>query len=181
MASITERLKSAIQNFMRSPEYAQKNSKMRARYFAEEYEPALSRIALLDLLERNFRAEERRQVQAAEGQGEREEEAQLQLLGPDFAALFVSPRERLPLKNGKKKQLVLMTAAEFDESADALWREAKKGAAEDTSKARLRAKYLHDLARAMRRQGDRKLIFLDFAKLRATGIEPGANASSGTA
>lgn len=180
---LAQQFKEAVNNWMRSPENSGKFSgKTRARMIIDEAEPKLARLFLLEYTERLCRGLERAVIRGQDTGGH-EEEVQMRLLGPDFAALFVSVRERLPLKSGKKKQFALMTAAEIDESADAIWREAKKGAAQNIEKAEARATYLRELAREMRTEGSaaRKLIFRDFAKLRTAGVEVAGKAKAGTA
>lgn len=184
-STVAQQFKNAIQNWMHSPDYREKKGrnfgvKIRARVIIDDAEPKLARLFLLEATERICRALERAEERGGEEVGERDE-AQLKLLGPGFAELFVSIRERLPLKSGRKKQFALMTATEFDESADAIWSQAKKGAAKNIEKAEQRAKYLHDLARQMRPHAasDPGLTFRDFAKLPAAGSEASEQSRAG--
>lgn len=169
MQTITERFRAAIQNFMRSPEYASLNRKLRARVFIEDVEPETSRLILLDMTERAFRMEERRQVR----EGERaEEDPQMKLLGPGFAELFVSVRERLPLRGGKKAVMDRMTPAQFRESASVIRSRGKKRAAEIVKKDERRAVYLTELAHAMSpyERTHRGLTFREYRQLVSTGV-----------
>jgi hypothetical protein len=90
-------------------------------------------------------------------------------------------RERLPLKSGRTKQFVLMTASDIEEAANAVWIAAKKGAAANIEKAERQANYLHQLAREMKpyMKGNPHLTVRDFTHLKASGVEAGSKVLAG--
>jgi hypothetical protein len=173
--TIAQKFRDRISNFLHSPENLGKfTHSIRARVFIDEAEPNLARLFLLDQTERLFRLEERLAERKNEEHRVRED-PQLRLLGPGFAELFGSVRERLPLKTGKRVILDLATVSQIRESAVVIRIQARKRATRNTERDERRAKYLEGLADAMSpyAQVHRKINFRDFRELAAAGIGPG--------
>lgn len=171
--TVSQRFKVAVQNFMRSPhDSGVFSGKTRARVFVEDAEPDLSRLFAVDNAERIMRAEDRAAMREAQ-ESETREDPQMRLLGPGFAELFRSVRERLPLRKGKKV-LDLMNTSQLRESAVVIRSTAKKRADRSTEIHERRANYLEGLADAMSpyAQVRRGLTFREYRDLAAAGIAP---------
>lgn len=170
--TIEQRFRSAVRNFIHSPKKAGNNrDAVRAKVFIEQEEPELARLFLLDQTERLMRIEERAAERASEA-AVRADDPQMKLAGPGFAELFTGFSQRLPVKNGHKVQLRLMTVTQMRESAAELRARAKKrveksGAVEDR-----RAQWLDEMADQIspHAQAHRRLKFGDYLDLVRDGV-----------
>ena len=178
--SMVQRFRSAIRGYMQASGNHQvsgaRNSNLRARKFIEEIEPDLARIFLLDFVEGVMRTEERRMHLAAE-QAARAEDPQMRLLGPGFAELFRSVRQRLPLKEGTR-MLAHMTVSDLRESAGVLRAQSRQRAQKHAAAHSQRAEYLEGIADRMSpyAEAHRGLKVDDYIELQAAGIKPGKKA-----
>lgn len=174
--SMGQRFRDAIRGYMRASGNHQvsgaKNAGLRSRKFVEEIEPDLARLFLLDFVERVMRAEEHSMHLGAE-QAARAEDPQMRLLGPGFAELFRSIRQRLPLKHGTR-MLDRMTVSQLRESAMVLRAQSRQRAQKHAAAHSQRAEYLDGIADRMSPFAEvhRGLVVSDYLELCEAGVKP---------
>lgn len=174
--TIAQRFRDAVRNFVLSggtdeTRRSELSSFSRARLFVEEVEPELSRAFLLDYTERAMRADERAFREAAE-QAE-PDPPQMKFAGRDFAELFKSPRQRLPIQSGRQGRRVpleQMTVTQIRRSAAIFAKRAKDAASLDQRRARWLTKIAEDMLPIAKVH--RGLTYGDYLLMRASGIAP---------
>jgi len=159
MLTVAERFKTAIRDYMRTPEYSSGNRKIRARVFTEDIEPELSRLRLLELAETVFRSEERAEVRAPENV--------YQMFLPGFSSLD----EKLPVKSGKVP-LAKATVTTLEESLAIIRKKVSKHP--DITRIEALLEGMRPFAKE-----NPGLVVERYCELRAAGVEAGVKAKAG--
>jgi hypothetical protein len=175
--TMEQRLRAAVETFMRSKDYSEQKAQLRTAFFVDSYEPRLARLFLLDKIEFFIRQFERAAVRAADIAG-RAEDPQLQFAAPGFAELFSGMRQRLPLKKGTVR-IEHMTVSQLRESALVLRTRAKKRIERTAQADERRAQWLEGMADALSpfAREHRKLQVCDYLALCADGVIRAAGAA----
>ncbi len=184
--TVRQQLEAAIENFIRQsmasrsdgPRASGRDDRARSAVFIDEAEPRLSRAFLLDAIEREMRAAERRIERDAEPAPE--DGRQMKFVAPGFAQLFTSVRQRLPLAAGRGSRTVElenMTVTQIRRAAAVLEQRAKRRGELDAR----RAEYLKRIADEMSpvSRTHYKLTYGHYLDLVADGVvKPAAKAKA---